>query len=552
MNGSAERAVGAVPGRRGAGRGRSPRLRPRPMAVAVLVLAAGAGALLLVARMGGRPHRVPPATPTPPGAAPAAPATSPGDADSAYRTACRYDDGDVVPPDAREALRWYEAAAGLGHPKAMCVLGWKHQFGRGVARDPARAFAWYEKSAAAGDPEGMRHLAGAYEWGVGTAADGPAAERWYRRAMDLGDADAAVGLGAMYLEGRGVPQDVSSAFRLIRQGADAGSGKGLYVLGVINERGLGGRPVNVKTAVSWYRQAAERGVAPAAEALARLGEPAVPAAAPAAADRSLGPTSRPAGDDSWTRWDLGAGVSVTLPDDPRVRVAGGSLVLPVRNGGGLGGVSAVVLVAVPAGGELALDRHPVAAGLQALFDADTQHPAQALSRGPFTFEAKDLDGTYALARGHIRPAAGGPTVHFWARGEAEAAARLIGVVRQNMSVAPAAAGVDADATGRGGGGDGAAQDAAESALSPEATVAEFLRSGGPQQQAVYRRLALEWLDRHSRAEPAARAALRELAAAGDVPGLDGNVRRLVERRPELAGLTVRQLVHLMMRQAEGW
>ena len=115
------------------------------------------------------------------------PATEQGDAEAQYSFALMYRDGEGVPQDAAEAVRWYRRAADQGHARAQHDLALMYLEGEGVPRDDTEA------------------------------------ARWFRLAADQGLADAQVNLGFMYGTGRGVPQDETEALRWFRLAADQDS-----------------------------------------------------------------------------------------------------------------------------------------------------------------------------------------------------------------------------------------------------------------------------------------------------------------------------------------
>ena len=79
-----------------------------------------------------------------------------------------YANGEGVPEDDAEAVRWYRMAAEQGHAGAQYALGFMYATGRGVLKDDAEAV------------------------------------RWYRMAAEQGHAGAQYNLGLMYANGRGV------------------------------------------------------------------------------------------------------------------------------------------------------------------------------------------------------------------------------------------------------------------------------------------------------------------------------------------------------------
>lgn len=84
-------------------------------------------------------------------AAVAAPAgTPPPVAADAVLLAERYENGESVRQDYREALALYCQAAGRGDPRAFFHLGWMYLNGRGVVRSDAIAVMWLRKAAGGG------------------------------------------------------------------------------------------------------------------------------------------------------------------------------------------------------------------------------------------------------------------------------------------------------------------------------------------------------------------------------------------------------------------
>ena len=53
-----------------------------------------------------------------------------------------YNNGNGVPQDYEEAVRWYQLAAEQGHSKAQGNLGAMYAFGNGVMKDYVYAHMW--------------------------------------------------------------------------------------------------------------------------------------------------------------------------------------------------------------------------------------------------------------------------------------------------------------------------------------------------------------------------------------------------------------------------
>ncbi len=73
-----------------------------------------------------------------------------GDADAQFNLGIMYDNGQGVPEDDREAVRWYRLAADQGHAAAQNNLGRKFFQGQGVPRNYVRAYMWTSLAAAQG------------------------------------------------------------------------------------------------------------------------------------------------------------------------------------------------------------------------------------------------------------------------------------------------------------------------------------------------------------------------------------------------------------------
>ena len=94
-----------------------------------------------------------------------------GNAHAQFNLGVMYANGEGVPQDDGQAVKWYRLAADQGDAKAQCTLGVMYGTGRGVPKDYVQA------------------------------------AKWSRLAADQGDAKAQSNLGLMYGTGRGVPQD---------------------------------------------------------------------------------------------------------------------------------------------------------------------------------------------------------------------------------------------------------------------------------------------------------------------------------------------------------
>ena len=64
-----------------------------------------------------------------------------------------YDDGEGVPQDDAEAVRWYRLAADQGYAPAQANLGVMYERGQGVGEDKVEAHMWLNLAAAQSSDE---------------------------------------------------------------------------------------------------------------------------------------------------------------------------------------------------------------------------------------------------------------------------------------------------------------------------------------------------------------------------------------------------------------
>ena len=84
-------------------------------------------------------------------------------------------DGDGVPQDQQDAVRWFDRAARQGHVMAMNMMGRCYDLGWGVAIDKVRASQWFKAASDRGLEWGMYNYATALTLGAGVPEDRPAA-----------------------------------------------------------------------------------------------------------------------------------------------------------------------------------------------------------------------------------------------------------------------------------------------------------------------------------------------------------------------------------------
>jgi len=127
-----------------------------------------------------------------------------------------YAQGQGVPQDYDEAMKWLRLAANQGDAVAELWLG-RIYFG---GRDFAEAVKWYRLAADQGNAQAQYRLGFSYSVGLGVPRYYAEAVKWNRLAADQGNADAQFWLGIMYDNGQGVPKDyVLTYMWLVTSGA---------------------------------------------------------------------------------------------------------------------------------------------------------------------------------------------------------------------------------------------------------------------------------------------------------------------------------------------
>ena len=181
-----------------------------------------------------------------------------GFASAQYNLSGMYLNGRGVPQDDGEAVRWHRLAADQGHASAQVSLGSMYASGEGVPQDDGEALHWYRLAADQGYAGAQFNIGIMYANGEGVPQDYGEGVRWYRLAADQGFASAQYNLSGMYLNGRGVPQDDGEAVRWHRLAADQGHAGAQHRLSLLYGTGRG-VPQDYVTAHMWANLAAEQG-----------------------------------------------------------------------------------------------------------------------------------------------------------------------------------------------------------------------------------------------------------------------------------------------------
>ncbi len=135
-----------------------------------------------------------------------------GDAEAQFSLGYMYYNGQGVPQDYKQAVKWYRKAVEQGYAMGQLFLGVMYHNGQGVPQDYKQAVKWYREAAEQGLAVAQGGLGTMYRLGQGVPQDYKQAVKWYREAAEQGLADAQCNLGIMYYEGDGVPQNYKKAY----------------------------------------------------------------------------------------------------------------------------------------------------------------------------------------------------------------------------------------------------------------------------------------------------------------------------------------------------
>ena len=113
-----------------------------------------------------------------------------GDAEAQLNLGIRYANGEGVPEDDAEAVKWYRLAAKQGLARAQSYLGIMYGNGDGVPENFAEAFKLYRLAAKQGDAEAQNNLGIMYANGDGVPQNNVRGYIWWSVAAAQGEEDA--------------------------------------------------------------------------------------------------------------------------------------------------------------------------------------------------------------------------------------------------------------------------------------------------------------------------------------------------------------------------
>lgn len=133
------------------------------------------------------------------------------DAKACYNLGLMYQNGDGVPRNLDEAVKWYTKSAELNYKEAQYTLG-SLVFQRMIQSiSYPQAVTYYEQAAQQGHVKSQLNLGMLYLRGEVIAQDMPAAVKWLSLAASNNNSEAQGYLAELYQQGAGVEQNTVKA-----------------------------------------------------------------------------------------------------------------------------------------------------------------------------------------------------------------------------------------------------------------------------------------------------------------------------------------------------
>ncbi len=127
-----------------------------------------------------------------------------------------YEDGQGVPQDYTEALRWISKAADQGYANGQTNLGAMYYRGQGVPQDSTKAVEWFKKAAEQGNADAQQNLGELFADGVGVSHDTITAAKWLILAK-AGGSEGSMTDALSEVEQQMTPAQIDEAQRLAQE-----------------------------------------------------------------------------------------------------------------------------------------------------------------------------------------------------------------------------------------------------------------------------------------------------------------------------------------------
>lgn len=152
-----------------------------------------------------------------------APLAEKGNAQAQYRLGKIFNLGQGLPPDKKEAAKWFHLAAQQGLAEAQGALGYLCLVGEGVSQNSDLALEWTRKAAQQGNATAQFNLSLMYGEAFGIHKNPVESQKWLRKAADQRHVEALNALAADYAKGKdGTPKNPVFAYALLAASAEKG------------------------------------------------------------------------------------------------------------------------------------------------------------------------------------------------------------------------------------------------------------------------------------------------------------------------------------------
>ncbi len=166
--------------------------------------------------------------------------------------------------DCRESLRWSQEASKNGHAVATYNVGIIYLEGEGVPADPVEALKWFERAVELGFSKAEK-MVGKVQNSIALdfykSGDYGESLKWSKEAFKHGHAVATYNVGVQYLEGEGVPLNPVEALKWFERAVELGYPKAQkMVAGVQHNIAIDfDKAGNLRESFKWAKKAAENG-----------------------------------------------------------------------------------------------------------------------------------------------------------------------------------------------------------------------------------------------------------------------------------------------------
>lgn len=143
-----------------------------------------------------------------------------------FNVARRYDNGQGVERDYKQAFQYYLESANYGYGQAEYEVGRDYANGRGCEKDEKKAFEYYKRAEEHGYWDAINSVGNCYINGIGIAEDDKAAFDYFMKGAELNLVNPTSNVGYCYAYGKGVNQDYTQARKYYKKAASMGGDDG--------------------------------------------------------------------------------------------------------------------------------------------------------------------------------------------------------------------------------------------------------------------------------------------------------------------------------------